>query len=319
MINLLIDSTLMIGILAIALTCIINRRLFRSVVFFILLGLMLAIGWIRLGAPDIALAEAAIGAGITGVLLLDTLGHLKKTGNLETEEKDPGRKRLVLALVSSIALVCLLLWAVFNQPTPAINIHLLVTEAMPESGVTHPITAVLLNFRSYDTLLEVGVLVLAVLVGLALQTEQHTHDRLPGLPNPLLHACLTLLIPAMLITSMYLLWAGADRPGGAFQAGAMLAAAFILLHLSGIKLSAQLSHRMMQAGLLLGFSVFLAVATSSLIGGRPLLAYPEGGAGMLILLIELALTLSIGLILLSLFTIANSPPHQTPSGDEHGH
>lgn len=317
--NLLIDFTLLIGILAIALTCLISRSLFRSVVFFILLGLMLAIGWIRLGAPDIALAEAAIGAGITGVLLLDTLGHLKKTGNLENDEPAPGRKRLILAIVSSFTLVGLLLWAVFNQPTPAINIHLLVTEAMPESGVSHPVTAVLLNFRSYDTLLEVGVLVLAVLVGLALQTDQQAQDSLPGLPNPLLHACLTLLIPAMLITSMYLLWAGADRPGGAFQAGAMLAAAFILLHISGIKLSSQVSHRMMQAGLLLGFGVFLAVATSSLIGGRPLLAYPEGGAGMLILLIELALTLSIGLILLSLFTIANSPPHHKDQGGDHGH
>ncbi|MCD8513949.1 MAG: DUF4040 domain-containing protein [Nitrincola sp.] len=317
--NLLIDLTLLLGTLAIALTALISRSLFRSVVFFILLGLMLAIGWIRLGAPDIALAEAAIGAGITGVLLLDTLGHLKKTGNLDVEESSPSRKRLVLALLSSITLVCLLLWAIFHQPTPAINIHLLVAEAMPDSGVSHPITAVLLNFRSYDTLLEVGVLVLAVLVGLALQTDQQAQDSLPGLPNPLLHATLTLLIPAMIITSMYLLWAGSDRPGGAFQAGAMLAAAFILLHLAGIKLSAQVSHRMMQFGLLLGFAVFLIVATSSLLGGRPLLAYPEGGAGALILLIELALTLSIGLILLSLFTIANSPPQATRTGGGHGH
>ncbi len=317
--NLLIDLTLLTGILAIAATSLLSRSLFQSVIFFILLGLTLALGWIRLGAPDIALAEAAIGAGITGVLLLDTLGHLKKTGKLDKDEHRPSYPRLLLAILSSVTLVVLLLWAVFHQPTPAIQLHLLVEEALPDSGVSHQITAVLLNFRSYDTLLEVGVLVLAVLVGLALQTDQHQQDSLPGLPNPLLHACLTLLVPAMLITSMYLLWAGSDRPGGAFQAGAMLAAAFILLHLSGIKLSAQLSHRMMQFGLLLGFTVFLVVATSSVIGGRPLLAYPDGGAGLLILLIELALTLSIGLILLSLFTIANSPPLSSRSGGSNGH
>lgn len=50
--------------------------LFRAVIMFIVFGLMMALAWVRLNAPDIALAEAAIGAGITGVLLLDTLGYL---------------------------------------------------------------------------------------------------------------------------------------------------------------------------------------------------------------------------------------------------
>jgi energy-converting hydrogenase B subunit D len=33
---------------------------------------------VRLEAPDVALAEAAIGAGLTGALLLDALGHLRR-------------------------------------------------------------------------------------------------------------------------------------------------------------------------------------------------------------------------------------------------
>lgn len=313
----LIDSVMVLGMLAVALTSILSTSIFRAVIFFILLGLTLAVAWIRLDAPDIAIAEAAIGAGITGVLLLDTLGHLRKKGHLKTPDLPPNRRRLMLALISSITLTLLLLWAVFNQPIPSVSIYPMVEQAMPDSGVSHPITAILLNFRSYDTLLEVGVLVLAVLVGLTLQSEKVPADSLPGLPNPLLHACLTLLIPAMLMTSMYLLWAGADRPGGAFQAGAMLAAAFILLHLAGIKVSAQISRRLLQAGLLLGFTVFLAVAISSLVGGRGLLAYPPDSAGMLILLIELALTWSIGFILLSLFTLAHTPTLSSNSGEPH--
>lgn len=51
--------------------------LFRAVIMFIVFGLVMALAWVRLYAPDIALAEAAIGAGITGVLLLDTLGYLR--------------------------------------------------------------------------------------------------------------------------------------------------------------------------------------------------------------------------------------------------
>jgi uncharacterized MnhB-related membrane protein len=45
----------------------------RAVVKFIVLGLMLALSWLRLGAPDVALAEAAVGSGITGALLLVAL------------------------------------------------------------------------------------------------------------------------------------------------------------------------------------------------------------------------------------------------------
>lgn len=51
--------------------------IFRAVILFIVFGLLLTIGWARLAAPDIALAEAAIGAGLTGALLLDAVGALR--------------------------------------------------------------------------------------------------------------------------------------------------------------------------------------------------------------------------------------------------
>lgn len=52
--------------------------LFRAVVLFIVFGLAMTLAWVRLEAPDVALAEAAIGAGVTGALLLDALGHLRR-------------------------------------------------------------------------------------------------------------------------------------------------------------------------------------------------------------------------------------------------
>ncbi len=51
---------------------------FRALVLFIIFGLLMALAWVRLQAPDIALAEAAIGAGLTGALLLDALAHLRE-------------------------------------------------------------------------------------------------------------------------------------------------------------------------------------------------------------------------------------------------
>jgi energy-converting hydrogenase B subunit D len=54
---------------------------FEAIVLFITFGMLMAVSWTRLGAPDLALVEAAIGAGLTGALLLDTLGRI------ETEEE----------------------------------------------------------------------------------------------------------------------------------------------------------------------------------------------------------------------------------------
>ena len=56
-----------------------GASLFRAVVLFIAFGLLLALAWVRLNAPDVALAEAAIGAGITGALLLVTLARLERS------------------------------------------------------------------------------------------------------------------------------------------------------------------------------------------------------------------------------------------------
>lgn len=61
------------------------RVLFHAVVLFIIFGLLMALAWARLGSPDIALAEAAIGAGLAGALLLDTVGHLNAVERRERQ------------------------------------------------------------------------------------------------------------------------------------------------------------------------------------------------------------------------------------------
>lgn len=58
--------------------CLTVDRLDRAIVLFIAFGLLMALAWARLAAPDIGLAEAAIGAGLTGALLLDAYGALKR-------------------------------------------------------------------------------------------------------------------------------------------------------------------------------------------------------------------------------------------------
>jgi uncharacterized MnhB-related membrane protein len=55
-----------------------THRIDRAIVLFIAFGLLMALAWARLAAPDIGLAEAAIGAGLTGALLLDARGVLRR-------------------------------------------------------------------------------------------------------------------------------------------------------------------------------------------------------------------------------------------------
>ena len=76
--SLILDLLLVIALLWSAVRSLMTQDLFHAVVLFIVFGLLMALVWARLHAPDIALAEAAIGAGLTGALLLDTVGYLRK-------------------------------------------------------------------------------------------------------------------------------------------------------------------------------------------------------------------------------------------------
>jgi energy-converting hydrogenase B subunit D len=59
---------------------------FRAVVLFIAFGLLMTLAWVRLGAPDAALAETAIGTGLTGAMLLDAVGQFAGKGGRRGRE-----------------------------------------------------------------------------------------------------------------------------------------------------------------------------------------------------------------------------------------
>jgi uncharacterized MnhB-related membrane protein len=77
----LLDGLLVLALVVTAVAALWSTNLFRAVVVFIAFGVLMAVAWVRLHAPDIALAEAAIGAGLTGVLLLDAVSHLGSSGS----------------------------------------------------------------------------------------------------------------------------------------------------------------------------------------------------------------------------------------------
>jgi uncharacterized MnhB-related membrane protein len=72
------DWILLLVVVVLAFRCLNDRDLFRAVIKFIALGLLLAVAWVRLRAPDVALAEAAVGSGLTGALILSALVRMRK-------------------------------------------------------------------------------------------------------------------------------------------------------------------------------------------------------------------------------------------------
>ena len=206
-------------------------------------------------------------------------------------------KRAAIVL-SAIALAALLILAILELGPADIDLRRPVSENMPLSGVTHPVTAVLLNFRGYDTLLEVAVLLIALFGILSVGTEPLPPSIKPA--DPMLQRLARIACPLAILAGIYLSWAGAFRPGGAFQAGALLAAAIVLLHLSGLWPgwgNPSWWLRLLLAG---GFFVFLAVS-AAMMGSGALLEYPQAHAGLLILLIESSLTVSLAATLAGLF------------------
>ena len=163
------DTLVGLGLLWLAWRALASPDLFRAIVLFVAFGLLMALAWVRLDAPDVALAEAAIGAGLTGALLLAALARLRSA---EINEENAGLPRKAGRMLRSpgwLPVVVLLSVAVglgsvvLSLPPDAVGLSAQVAANLETSGVSNPVTAVLLNFRGYDTLLEMVVLLLALL------------------------------------------------------------------------------------------------------------------------------------------------------------
>ena len=292
--SLAFDLALCALILGTAGLAVAGGNLFGSVVFYIVYGVLIALAWVSLGAADVALAEAAIGAGVTGVLLIGAWQGMKDAGGLEAEITKSLPVR-VLAGLGAAALGALVGFAILSLPGHD-GLTGPVAENQPALDLGNPVTAVLLSFRAYDTLLETLVLTAALAAVWSL-TPARFWGGIPGpkhitRPDGVMASFGRLLPPLGLLVAIYLVWAGADQPGGAFQAGTVLAAVWILIVLAGLRDEPRLSSLVLRLIVIAGPLVFLGAGLAGALAGLAL-GYPEGHARTLILIIEYALTLSI--------------------------
>ncbi len=294
MIASLFDLTLCLLILAVAGAAVFGRAAFMAVVFFIVYGILIAIAWLRLGAIDVALAEAAIGAGLTGVLLLAALSRIMR--NIDAPEPAPVLEGKTIATgLASLVVAALVAHAFLTLPEPR-GLQSRVTANLADAGAENPVTAVLLNFRGWDTLLE-SIVLLAALLGVWTLARDDAWSGRAGLrhvtrPGGVLAQFGRILPPIGLLVGIYLVWAGSKQPGGAFQGGTVLAAVWIVTIMAGLMQAPRVADRALRAALVIGPVIFLALAVAGVFAGA-FLVFPPAHAGWLILAVEAVLTLSI--------------------------
>ncbi len=300
------DAGLVLLVLAIGASTIFARTAFDAVIAFVIYGLLLAIVWVRLSAIDVALTEAAIGGGMTGTLLLGAAARLR------TAALDSTRIGMAVRLATGFfcALVAAgLAGALLLSPEVVPTLAPAVMENLVHTGLGNPVAGVLFAYRALDTLLEKVVLLFALL-GVWSLAPNHAWNGIPGLrvyerPSSTLTFLAQILPPVGIVVGLYMCWVGATDPGGAFQGGTILAAMWLLVIIARLEDPPSIRQPWLRIGLVVGPIIFLTVGLAGLVWANGFLAYPAGRAKPLIVVIEVALTISIAA---ALAMLAAGPP-----------
>lgn len=292
-----LDLALIVWLLALAVHVARARDDQSAIIAFIAFGLLLGLGWTRLSAIDVAMTEAAIGGGVTGMLLLRAEARLRKRSS---QRQTPDRATKAAAAVACTVVAAGLALAVLSFPSPAPTLAPAAAAALDATGLGNPVTAVLLAYRALDTLLEKVVLLLALLGVWSLAPDQlwggAPELRQAVAPPPFVYLA-RILPPFGVLIAAYMCWVGADAPGGTFQAGTVLAAMWLLVMLAGLRPAPETRRTTLRLLLVGGPVLFFTVGFLGFAVADGFLSYPEGAAKPIIVGIEAALTVSIALTL----------------------
>ena len=294
-----------------------TENLFIAVMLTSIYSLLMAANFFILDAADVALTEAAVGAGVTTVIFL---GALALTA--EKEKRPASRKWLPLIVVSTTVL--LLIYATFDKPRlgdpeapTQVHVAPWYLEKTPELiDIPNVVTAVLATFRGYDTLGEVFVVfaacigVLFVLGSTSGTTKIKLRSESEGLRHHLIPKVVgRLLVPFIVLFGLYVQFHGEYGPGGGFQAGAIIATAFILHALLEGEAAAlrAIPRNALLAMTAIGALIYSAVGIAAILMGGNFLEYtvlhsdPIKGQQYGIIVIEAGVGIAVCGALLSIF------------------
>ncbi len=295
-----------------------TENLFVAVMLMAIFSLLMATNFFILDAADVALTEAAVGAGVTTVIFLGALA-------LTAEQEKPivSGRWLPLAVVSVTVLV--IIYASFDQPRlgdPGAPAHQHVAPWYLEKtaefiDIPNIVTAVLASYRGYDTLGEVFVVFAACIGVLFLLSvppvkpqKSKSSDNSSGLRHHLIPQVVgRLLVPFIFLFGLYVQFHGEYGPGGGFQAGAIIATGIILYALLEGEAAAlnAIPKSVLMAMVCGGAMLYGMVGVAGMILGGNFLDYsvlhsdPVIGQQMGIILIEAGVGITVCGALLSIF------------------
>jgi len=235
-----------------------TRNLLVSVVIFMSYSLVMSMLWVLLESPDLAITEAAVGAGVTSVLFFMTLKKIHAMGKARKQEPDsvtkeinarPGVKRFdryykLAAVVLGCAVISALLLTASNTPpfgeadNPYNNevSRRYLESGIEETGAVNAVTGMILDYRAFDTFGESCVLFIAAACVLILLRDDKSDTTAKALINEqyepvsdtILQASARILFAAIMLFGIYILVNGHLSPGGGFSGGAIMGAGLIL-------------------------------------------------------------------------------------------
>lgn len=231
--------TAVLGLIAMASavsTAVMHHNRFAALLSLSVVGLMVALLFVRFSAPDLALTQLSVEV-VTIVLMMLALYFLPQLTPSESSNVRVARD-LLLAGASGLG-VGVLAWAVLTRDFEPIS-SWFIANSVSGGGGTNVVNVILVDFRGFDTLGEITVLAIA-----AVGIQQLLNDlRLP-IPTtngqigwdkephpPILAVMAKVLLPLALLVSAYIFMRGHNLPGGGFIAGLVTSVAIILQYLA---------------------------------------------------------------------------------------
>jgi len=232
-------------------------------------GLGIALVFVLMGAPDLAMTQFLVEILIVVIALAVIQALPSRDPGPQTS---PGR---ALAIAGGVgATVSLLLLAVLRLPFDRTIPDYFLTESVPGGFGRNVVNVILVDFRALDTLGEIAVLAVAALGAFVLLRLGPTTSSVaarPSLPSVVLQTGARLLLALLLLASLFMLWRGHNEPGGGFIGG-LFAASAVVLYLLAFGRDA--TTRLLRVSPRLGLGVGLAVAVASGLVGTVLAGTP---------------------------------------------
>lgn len=335
MISFYLNAVLLVFILIISIAILRMRNLFAAIMLTGLFSLLCAAIFVDLDAVDVAFTEAAVGAGISTVLML---GALALIGSDARDRSQTNIPRKALALSISLLTAAILVYGTVDMPhfgdanAPAQQ-HLAphyLTISPQETGVPNVVTAVLASYRGYDTMGETLVVFTAGIAVFGLLGNVLKRQRKKELPassaeneDIVLATFAKLMVPLIILFGLYVQFHGDFGPGGGFQAGVTIAAALVLYGLvfSVDELMLAVPLKAIRILMAAGISLYAGTGIVTMLLGGQFLDYnllaqdSMHGQHYGIFIVELGVGISVAAVMLSLYySFMNHRPLQRKKG-----